>query len=464
MTLALVVFIATFTSNTYVYSTSSFEGRETEMDTMCSNWDTYSANRTLCAEYKTYLEQKKQEANNELNNIKGSINDIQGDINKDTQSLNELQDRITDIESQIKKTDSQIASTESKIKQTEEEIVVKEKDIEEKEVRVEAYMINLQSSLRVNSYVEFIMGAEDFSEVSRRIAGISQINEFNQELIRQLNEEKAVLEETKLSLEFDKENLVTMRADQVTQKSQVEELARVAEQRVTALRSAYAALVAEQERALETQRIVSERIQIPTPVEPSTGGLMLPVSSFRISEVQWYYGDGGKHMGVDFARVPGSSILGASIVAPANGLVIASNSGCATNGSFGCGSGFGNYVLMIMNVNGQIYGGLFGHMQQGSVTVRAGSSVSQGQKIGAVGNSGNSYGAHLHMELYYLGNDSVTAAYNRWYDRGANINFNTGSASYGNEYANRCSVKGKVDPCRLDVAQEYGISKGYVRP
>ena len=41
----------------------------------------------------------------------------------------------------------------------------------------------------------------------------------------------------------------------------------------------------------------------------------------------------------------------------------------------------------------------YGHMTYGSRQVQAGDRVSAGQTIGAVGNTGHSYGAHLHIEL-----------------------------------------------------------------
>jgi murein DD-endopeptidase MepM/ murein hydrolase activator NlpD len=39
------------------------------------------------------------------------------------------------------------------------------------------------------------------------------------------------------------------------------------------------------------------------------------------------------------------------------------------------------------------------HMQQGSVTVKAGERVAAGQVIGRLENSGDSFGPHLHYQL-----------------------------------------------------------------
>lgn len=55
----------------------------------------------------------------------------------------------------------------------------------------------------------------------------------------------------------------------------------------------------------------------------------------------------------------------------------------------------GNYVL----VRGEDGVALYAHLQQGSLAVSSGENVSAGQRIGAVGNSGNSTMPHLHFQV-----------------------------------------------------------------
>lgn len=79
---------------------------------------------------------------------------------------------------------------------------------------------------------------------------------------------------------------------------------------------------------------------------------------------------------------------GATIRAVAAGTVIVAKVNGAWNG------GYGNYVV-IKHANGVQT--LYAHMLSGSVSV--GQSVSQGQAIGQVGNTGRSTGSHLHLEV-----------------------------------------------------------------
>lgn len=94
---------------------------------------------------------------------------------------------------------------------------------------------------------------------------------------------------------------------------------------------------------------------------------------------------GGFHNGIDF--FPGR---GTPIGVIADGVV--SFAGVDAGG-------WGNYVVVTHNINGQTVESLYGHMQYGSISVAAGQQVAVGQFLGAVGDTGRAYGAHLHLEI-----------------------------------------------------------------
>jgi murein DD-endopeptidase MepM/ murein hydrolase activator NlpD len=87
--------------------------------------------------------------------------------------------------------------------------------------------------------------------------------------------------------------------------------------------------------------------------------------------------------GVDLAGVG----IGSPVIAAAAGEVIVAKSG-------GYNGGYGSYVV-VKHPNGTQT--LYAHLS--SVAVSAGTSVSQGQKIGGMGNTGKSTGPHLHFEV-----------------------------------------------------------------
>ena len=102
----------------------------------------------------------------------------------------------------------------------------------------------------------------------------------------------------------------------------------------------------------------------------------------------------GVHKGID---VVGKDYTCDYIRAHSKGVVIGVRKDCNNfeNGSYG------NYVLLD---HGNGYQTLYGHMKYGSVHLNIGDSVSRSEVIGYMGNTGESFGAHLHFEVRHNGN------------------------------------------------------------
>ncbi|MEK3884280.1 M23 family metallopeptidase [Paenibacillus sp. PL2-23] len=111
-----------------------------------------------------------------------------------------------------------------------------------------------------------------------------------------------------------------------------------------------------------------------------TGKFMIPVKNYRITST---YGQrwGRLHSGIDF--VGSSSIL-------------ASDSGKVEYVGYRTGTG---KTIVINHQNG--YKTLYGHLK--SYSVSEGDKVQKGDKIGVMGNTGNSTGTHLHFEIHKNG-------------------------------------------------------------
>lgn len=98
---------------------------------------------------------------------------------------------------------------------------------------------------------------------------------------------------------------------------------------------------------------------------------------------------GRLHEGIDF--VPGN---GAPVQAIADGTVrIATEQGGA----------YGVTVYIDHVIDGQVITSHYSHMQYGSLQVAAGDKVTVGTVVGKTGNTGRSYGAHMHFELIVNG-------------------------------------------------------------
>lgn len=98
----------------------------------------------------------------------------------------------------------------------------------------------------------------------------------------------------------------------------------------------------------------------------------------------------GVHNGIDLV---GTGYTLDYITAHTEGTVVAVRNNYKTNDRYGCS--YGNYV----KIKHDGYYTLYAHMKYNSVTVRVGQKVSKGQVIGYMGNTGHSFGAHLHFEV-----------------------------------------------------------------
>lgn len=125
----------------------------------------------------------------------------------------------------------------------------------------------------------------------------------------------------------------------------------------------------------------------------SGGGTGEFVWPFSTSLITSEYGprDGGFHEGTDFAG--GAASDGNNIPASGAGTVVTAATGHP---------GFGNYVILSHGNHGafDLYT-LYAHMKF-SPAVSGGASVSQGQTLGQVGNTGASFGSHLHFETHMV--------------------------------------------------------------
>ena len=68
-------------------------------------------------------------------------------------------------------------------------------------------------------------------------------------------------------------------------------------------------------------------------------------------------------------------------------------------------NGFGYYVRQLLPDGRRIY---YGHMAKGSIKVKAGQSIKKGDRLGVMGSTGKSTGAHTHIELRIKGTSKTS--------------------------------------------------------
>lgn len=117
--------------------------------------------------------------------------------------------------------------------------------------------------------------------------------------------------------------------------------------------------------------------------------IAVPISDgfgYRISPC---YGCSTDHLGVDFT--PGAGAIIQAIADGTVSAVIASH------------YGLGNHIIIDHHINGQLVQSVYAHMADGTMRLSVGQQVKVTDEVGQVGSTGQSTGAHLHLEIHVNG-------------------------------------------------------------
>ena len=120
-------------------------------------------------------------------------------------------------------------------------------------------------------------------------------------------------------------------------------------------------------------------------VPGTNGGMINPIPGSNVTSEFGPRSFDGFHWGIDIQIFGGRP----AILAAASGTVTVNQ----------WSNGYGWYVVISHDINGQRVDTLYAHMESQSPHP-VGSVVAQGESIGIQGNTGNSFGAHLHFEVH----------------------------------------------------------------
>ena len=132
------------------------------------------------------LEKKQAEAENKKNLTESEINSLTNEINKITANIEKIKEDI---------------------KTTEADIIESENEIEEKREETDELLKFLQVSSGENVYLEYIFEADSYTDFIYRYSVVSQLTEYNNNLMEELETLVAELEAKKVEFNNKKSNL-----------------------------------------------------------------------------------------------------------------------------------------------------------------------------------------------------------------------------------------------------------------
>lgn len=377
------------------------------------------------------VQNRQEELKQENEDLQAKIDALKEDEEAALAYQEELTGRIDENEQKIDQARATIEEMNGKIKELEARLSLSEEKyqgtIDAFKERLKALYVSGGSSLGT---LEILLDSSSLSEFFTRQELVEVMAQRDQSMLDQLD---AYMEETqgdreelvaaqqevadsKKAIEAAQDELETLYeendllvASLEGQQAQAQEQIAANEAEDAELQAQLEALIAERNRQEEEKRqqaLQNQQAQNGgsdggegatqpsggTGVEPVTPGLqsgfspIWPLPGVGVGSITGHFGDmyfNGPHNGLD---------IGASYGTP----IVAAQAGEVISAQYHWS--WGNNVLIWHN---ETFSTRYAHMS--SIAVSAGQYVEQGQIIGYVGSTGESFGNHLHFEVYYGG-------------------------------------------------------------
>jgi len=331
-------------------------------------------------------------------NIRQVINGLQSSKQEMSEYVTALDEQVMVIQGKIDDLNLQIEQKEAEIEETMAELMESER-IQQEQYDAMKLRIRFMYEQGDAMYAELLFSASSFSDMLNKAEYIQSLSDYDRrkldeytlivqevQLTKELLEsEEEILEETRQTAEAEQEDLNTLIAEKEAQIAEFQ--AQISDQEQIA--AAYDAEIAEQNRLIAEieAQIAEDKETLANAERPqyNGGAFVFPAPSYtRVSSEFGYrihpiFHTRKLHSGIDLAAPGGSPILAA-----ADGKVVAAS----------YSSSMGNYVMIDHG------GGLITiYMHASALYVSKGQNVSAGDKIAAVGSTGNSTGNHLHFTV-----------------------------------------------------------------
>lgn len=379
------------------------------------------------------LKQQLGNLRSQADQISAKQNELAQEIAQNQSDTEDIVGKKANIDQQMELTRQQIENLNAQIQQYNLMIAAKQDELEA--AQIEEERLNQQYKLRLRSmeesgdvsYWSILFSSSSFTDLLDRVDMIQEIAEADQKMIEEIQEVAAELEAARAEIEEDRADLEGVKAELAVLEEQLTgqraeadgvitelaakqgELESDAEtykamreqvrQQILDTQAAYEKALADEEaaRKIAEARKKAQAGQIPKPSSKTTtgggggGGFSHPLGGAGyVSQSYGYrehpiYGYYAMHYGVDIAAGRGTPIY-------------ATKSGTVTSSAY---SEVNGYYVSINHNDG--YASTYAHMT--NYIVSPGETVSQGQVIGYVGDSGWATGAHLHFELLYGGSN-----------------------------------------------------------
>lgn len=176
---------------------NDFAGNESYYYNLCSSFTLTNSQIETCRNFSDYVTNLKDDNDQLISNAQGAVSSANGSLKAIQSTIDQIESSLTQLQEQLEYLEANIANLEIKI--------------EDNETIVKDRMYAMQSYINNNMYIQFIFGANSFGDMISRTDSVSELTEYDKQLIEGLVSDKAtvveqtdLVNETKLTLEDQK--------------------------------------------------------------------------------------------------------------------------------------------------------------------------------------------------------------------------------------------------------------------
>lgn len=242
-----------------------FSKNEAKYMSLCSSSQLTNDNKKTCESFNSYLKEKNKKLNKELQSQKSDAQNTANSLSAAEKKLNSINNSISSKEAEIKYVENSIQNTQNEIDQNSQEI----KD----------RMYVMQSYMNENTFINYIFGANNFTDMLSRIDSFNTLTYSDKELVKTMVEKKKAIESQKVTLENAKKVLESQKVEQAAIQTQYETLLEEQRKKVAATQ-VDANVAASQSKQIDESLTafyenskkddVGHVTQLPVPSTPST--------------------------------------------------------------------------------------------------------------------------------------------------------------------------------------------------
>ena len=170
-----------------------FAGNEEYYTNKCKKASLTKSEIEICTAYSEYLKEKNSD-------VQASLIELNQLLDNSKLSLSESYEKLIEIQNQISNVQLEIDFLQASIGELEISIL-------EKETLIANRMYQTQGNSSNQVYIDFIFGAKNLGDFFSRIESLNEITTYDEELIKSLGNDKALLEEKELEFNNIKDEL-----------------------------------------------------------------------------------------------------------------------------------------------------------------------------------------------------------------------------------------------------------------